>query len=211
MNHLEYINYLKEKLLDNFKSHTSNDKAMERFNHSLGVAKMAIKLANIYRPNDIEFQNKCEIAGLLHDYGKFYTAKEYEDLTKENEISFSYDSDYSQVYHGYYGYLGVKRDLNITDKEILMAIRNHIMGAKVMSLIEEIIYVSDLIEEGRNEHDIPILLPLRELALSGNLKQAVALEAKHVISHLVNKNIPVHPVSLECYNGYIKYLKKEKV
>ena len=211
MNHLEYINYLKDKLLENFLSLTTKDKAMERFNHSLGVMKMAGRLALIYRPNDLEFHNKCEIAGLLHDYGKFYKVQDYLELTKVNNIDFKYDAVYNQVYHGYYGYLGVKRDLKINDNDILMAIRNHIMGAPLMSLIEEIIYVADLIEEGRNEIDIPIVKPLRKLALDGNLKEAVAFEAKHVVSHLIDRNIPIHPESLGCYNGYIKYLKKENV
>ena len=190
---------------------TTKDKAMERFNHSLGVMKMAGRLALIYRPNDLEFHNKCEIAGLLHDYGKFYKVQDYLELTKVNNIDFKYDAVYNQVYHGYYGYLGVKRDLKINDNDILMAIRNHIMGAPLMSLIEEIIYVADLIEEGRNEIDIPIVKPLRKLALDGNLKEAVAFEAKHVVSHLIDRNIPIHPESLGCYNGYIKYLKKENV
>ena len=100
-------------------------------------------------------------------------------------------------------------DLNINDSDILNAVKNHIMGRSEMSLIEEIIYVADLIEEGRTEEEIPILRPLRKLALGGKLKEAVAFESKHVISHLINRNIVVNSLSLDCYNGYIKYLKKE--
>ena len=210
MNHLEYINYLKEELKKNFYSRTSFEKADERYYHSLGVAKMAKTLALIYRPNDDEFSNKCEIAGILHDYGKFFRREEYEDLTKEYNVKFNYDDASRNVYHGYYGYLAIKRDLNINDEEILLAVRNHIMGAKEMSLIEEIIYVSDFIEEGRSEKEIPILIPLRDLALNGKLKEAVALESKFVIKYLISKNAVINPISLECYNGYNKYLKDDK-
>lgn len=210
MNHNEYIEYLKNKLMDNFLSRASVSKANERYLHSLGVAMMARTLAGIYAPHDEDFANKCEIAGILHDYGKFFTRSDYEELTKDNNIDFNYEEDYRQVYHGYYGYLALKRDLGIDDEEILMAVRNHIMGAPIMSLIEEIIYVSDLIEEGRSEEEIPILKPLRELALSGNLKKAVAFESKHVIEHLLKMNIKVNNISLDCYNGYCKYLKEEE-
>ena len=209
MNHNEYLVFLKNKLHDKFYNHTSFEKAEERFNHSLGVMKMAKHLASIYKKDDEDFANKCEIAGLLHDYGKFLTKDDYISLTKKYHIDFSYDLNYVRVYHGYYGYLAVIDDLGIHDNDILKAIKNHIMGSKEMTLIEEIIYVSDLIEEGRDEELIPILVPLRELALSGKLKEAVAFESKFVVKHLIDKNIPVHPVSLECYNGYVKYLNKE--
>ena len=208
MNHTEYVKELTSKLHDKFFSSTSFDKANERFNHSLGVKDMAMKLAEIYKPNDFEFKEKAEIAGLLHDYAKFLTKDEYISLTKKYNVKFIYDPDYERVYHGYYGYLALIDELDIHDEEILKAVQNHIMGSERMSLLEEIIYVSDLIEMGRSEKEIPILYELRELALSGKLKEAVAFEAKHVISHLIKKNIPVGVKSLECYNGYVKYLKK---
>lgn len=208
MNHNEYVKELTNKLHDKFFSSATEEKAMERFNHSLGVKDMAMKLASIYKPNDISFKEKAEIAGLLHDYAKFLTEEDYNRLTKKYHIDFSYDKDYERVYHGYYGYLALIDELDIHDEEILNAVKNHIMGQENMSLLEEIIYVGDLIEMGRREEDIPILHDLRELALNGKLKEAVAFEAKHVVSHLIRKNIPVSVKSLECYNGYVKYLKK---
>ena len=208
MNHLEYIEYLKKAIYDKFMKMAPVDKALERYNHSIGVMNMAGKMAFIYN-NDEEFIKKCEIAGILHDYAKFYTIDDYKELTKKHNVDFSFGIDSFRVFHGYYGYLALIDELNITDPDILNGVKNHIMGTKNMSLIEEIIYVADLIEEGRSEEEIPILRPLRSLALGGKLKEAVAFEAKHVISHLVQKNIPVNPISLECYNGYIKYLQKE--
>ena len=211
MNHLEYIEHLKNKLHDKFFNNAPIDKANERFTHSLGVMKIAKEMASLYKPNDEDFYHKCEIAGLLHDYGKFLSRTQYEELTKKYHIDFEYKEEYRQVYHGYYGYLAVIDELGIHDDDIIKGIKNHIMGAQNMGLLEKIIYVSDLIEEGRSEDEIPILKPLRNLALSGKLDQAVAFESKHVIEHLVSRNIPVHPVSLECYNSYIKYLKKEDI
>ena len=104
----------------------------------------------------------------------------------------------------------VYKYIDVEDIDILNSIENHIMGAPDMSLLEKIIYVGDLIEMGRNEKEIPILKPLRDLALNGKLDEAVALESKHVLSHLVNCNIPVSPNSLATYNYYVKYLKGVK-
>ena len=209
MNHEEYIEYLKKKVHDKFFSSASESKANERYIHSLGVSKVAGTLASIYKPGDESFKEKCEIAGILHDYGKFLNRDDYYILTKRHHIDFEYNDDYRLVYHGYYGYLAVSDDLGIHDKEILNAIKNHIMGAQVMTLIEEIIYVGDLIEENRNVKDIPIVEELRDLAFNGKLKAAVALESQHTIMHLSEKMIPINPLSLDCYNGYIKYLKEE--
>ncbi|MBO4667138.1 MAG: bis(5'-nucleosyl)-tetraphosphatase (symmetrical) YqeK [Bacilli bacterium] len=208
MNHLEYIELLKKKLYDNFMASTSREKALERYHHSLGVMNMAGQMAFMYH-NDEEFIKKCEIAGILHDYAKFFKREDYEKLTKEYHVEFCFDKDYERVYHGYYGYLALIRDFDIHDEDILNAVKNHIMGRSNMTLIEKIIYVADLIEEGRTEVEIPILKPLRDLVLKGKLDEGVAFEAKHVVSHLINKNIPIHPVSLETYNYYIKYLIKE--
>ena len=67
--------------------------------------------------------------------------------------------------------------------------------------------VGDLIEMGRKETEIPILKPLRDLALSGKIDEAVAFESKHVIEHLIKCNNPVSVESLKTYNYYVKYLK----
>ena len=128
MNHNEYVKELTNKLHDKFFSSVTEEKAMERFNHSLGVKDMAIRLATIYKPNDISFKEKAEIAGLLHDYAKFLTEEDYNRLTKKYHIDFSYDKDYERVYHGYYGYLALIDELDIHDEEILNAVKNHIMG-----------------------------------------------------------------------------------
>ena len=208
MDHLEYIEYLKKAVFTKFSSMTTFEKAEERSNHSIGVMNIAGKMAFIYN-NDEEFIKKCEIAGILHDYAKFYSIDDFKALTKKHNVDFNLDLESYRVFHGYYGYLALIDDLNITDSDILMAVKNHIMSRSEMTLIEEIIYVADLIEEGRTEEEIPILRPLRKLALGGKLKEAVAFESKHVISHLINKNIVVNSLSLDCYNGYIKYLKKE--
>ena len=210
LNDPNYIEYLKNKIHDKFYNSADSTKAEIRYLHSLGVKDMAVMLAKMYKPDDLEFIKKAEIAGLLHDYAKFLTEDDYNKLTKKYNIDFVFDKNYERVYHGYYGYLLVKEELEIEDIDILNSIKNHIMGAPDMSLLEKIIYVGDLIEMGRNEKEIPILKPLRDLALNGKLDEAVALESKHVLSHLVNCNIPVSPNSLATYNYYVKYLKGVK-
>lgn len=209
MNHLEYIEFLKKKIYDKFNEMAPAEKALERYQHSIGVMNAASKMAFIYSDGDEDFIKKCEIAGILHDYAKFFGKEDYEELALKHHVDFLYDKNYERVYHGYYGYLALIDDFDIHDMDILNAVKNHIMGSGNMSLIEEIIYVADFIEEGRTEEDIPILKPLRALALNGKLKEAVAFESKHLIEHLIKMDNPIHPISLECYNGYIKYLIKE--
>lgn len=207
LNDPAYLEYLKNKLHDKFFNNANFDKAKIRYDHSIGVMNMAKRLAIIYNPNDEDFIRKAEIAGILHDYAKFLKEEDYNRLTKKYHIDFHYDQDYERVYHGFYGYLDVLDELEIDDKDILNAIKNHIMGAPDMTLLEKIIYVGDLIEMGRKETEIPILKPLRDLALSGKIDEAVAFESKHVIEHLIKCNNPVSVESLKTYNYYVKYLK----
>jgi HD superfamily phosphohydrolase YqeK len=59
--------------------------------------------------------------------------------------------------------------------------------------------VADYIEPGRN---FPGVEEAREIALR-NLDNAVAYETKHTLLHLVSKEVPIYPKTIETYNKWV--------
>lgn len=205
MEHKEYIEYLKNKLRTKFFTKANPDRANERYIHSLGVSEMAVRLAEMLQPEE-DFIKKCEIAGLLHDYAKFDSKDRLLELNNKYHANITFNDEFRHVYHGYIGYLSVIDELNILDTDILKAIKNHVMGKPNMSLIEEIIYISDYIELNRDDNESKNYQIVREVALSGDIKKAVATEAKAVIDYVNSMNRPINEASLKTYDYYKKYL-----
>ncbi|MFR3686834.1 MAG: bis(5'-nucleosyl)-tetraphosphatase (symmetrical) YqeK [Enterococcus sp.] len=168
-----------------------------RFKHVLGVEETAVALAERYGSSP----EKASIAALTHDYAKECSDEEfklaitqgnYEDKTE----LLKYGND---IWHGLVGADFVARELEITDEEILNAIRLHTTGAAEMTLLDKIIYVADYIEPGRN---FPGVEDARVIAFS-DLDQAVAFETKHTLAHLIESETPVYPKTIETYNRWV--------
>ena len=200
-----YYNELKDSLYDKLMS-SGSPRALKRFNHSLEVSKMAGRLAKHDYPNDVNIYQRAILTGLIHDYAKFETKEKYLEMIEKYHLNIEYHEDSKKVYHGSIGYLIVMEELGITDDEILKAIAYHTTGNSEMTFLQEIIYLSDFIEETREGDQYALV---RDVAFK-DFKKAIAMEAYDVFSYLVNKKVYINPESLGCYNAYIKYLKKEE-
>lgn len=167
----------------------------KRFSHVLGVEEAALALATRYGVSP----EKASIAALVHDY-----AKERSDADFTEEIkNGAFDSDLlnygNAIWHGLVGAEFVKRELGITDEEILNAVRLHTTGGQEMTLLDKIIYVADYIEAGR---DFPGVEEARMIAKK-DLDQAVAYETQHTLLHLIEKQQLIYPKTIATYNRYV--------
>ncbi len=178
---LEYIRgiglYRPHPSLDQMKARLRRELKPSRFIHSLGVADTACDMACIYG----EDPDRAYLAGLLHDVGKPYGG------------ALGHAAAGAAIAEKYYG---------IEDKEILSAIAHHTVGSPDMGLLEEIVYVADMIEPGRE--GIPDLERLRELAYS-DIKKAVFACAESTLSHLKEKGKSIDEATLSVYNKYREY------
>ena len=59
-------------------------------------------------------------------------------------------SFHHELWHGPVGAIIARNEFGIEDEDILNAIRFHTTGRAGMSTLEKLIYVSDMIEPGRN-------------------------------------------------------------
>lgn len=171
----------------------------KRFRHTLGVEKMAAHLADFCLP---ERKASLRAAALLHDIAKELSHAEMLDLIQKEGIKLTEEELLAEpTLHSFASVYLIKRDFpKFSDAEILSACKNHTLGDADMSIFEEIIFISDYIEEGRAYEDS---VKLRERVLSSlsserenNLKLlhfAVASSIESTISHLEKQGKYINP------------------
>ena len=121
----------------------------KRLKHVYGVAETAKKLALHYHINEDE----AFICGLYHDYAK-YDEHDYTHLNKEQ---IDIVKKYPVMYHAYEASYQLQHHLGINNENMIEAITNHVWGRPQMSLLEKIIFVSDMCEPNRNFLDTKII------------------------------------------------------
>ncbi len=110
----------------------------ERYSHTFYVVKRGLELA------DFNEQDKVFTACILHDVAKY---------TKQNgycKYNFVKPDDMpNSVVHAFLGAEVARRDFNVTDTEILDAIKYHATAKPDMNRLEKILYIADKTEETR--------------------------------------------------------------
>ncbi|GAA2953704.1 hypothetical protein FC48_GL000866 [Ligilactobacillus murinus DSM 20452 = NBRC 14221] len=167
----------------------------KRFKHILGVEQAALELA---RANDYELE-KASVAALVHDYAKERSEAEFKALIVQTGLEQDLLNWNNFIWHGVVGAEIIKKELKITDEEILNAVRRHTVGAKEMTTLDQIVYVADYIEPGR---DFPGVDQARQLAAE-SLRAAVEFETKHTLLYLMNNNKTIYPAAILTYNAYV--------
>ncbi len=167
----------------------------KRFKHILGVEQAALELA---RANDYELE-KASVAALVHDYAKERSDSEFKALIVQTGLEQDLLNWNNFIWHGVVGAEIIKKELKITDEEILNAVRRHTVGAKEMTMLDQIVYVADYIEPGR---DFPGVDQARQLAAE-SLRAAVEFETKHTLLYLMNNDKTIYPAAILTYNAYV--------
>ena len=164
-----------------------------RFTHSVGVMKAAVRLAEMYGA-DVE---KARVAGLLHDVTKELDKAGHFELFRLGNVRLTALEERSpKLWHAVSGAVYAEKKLDVTDSDIVLAIRYHTTGRAGMSLLEKTVYLADFISEDRSYPDVDVVRKLAEKSLD----QAVFYTQSYSVRSLINKGKPVHPDSLACYN-----------
>lgn len=181
----EWMEYLKARLKP------------ERLMHSIGVAETAVLLAKDYGADE----TKAYVAGLLHDAAKGLPKESYLAIAREaGRVPDAVETASPDILHGYVAAMMVRKDLGITDPEILEAIECHTVGKAGMSTLDKIIFVADYLEPGRV---YPGVEALRSKAKEG-LNFVVLAAIQQTVDYLFEKNAPIHPRVLEAYNEIVR-------
>lgn len=116
-----------------------------RYTHSLGVEDMAARLAEAHGAD----VSRAKFAGRYHDIAKCFDNAKMNELINKYALSMSLWDD-NALAHSKVGAAILNHEFGVVDEEILNAVRSHTTGRAGMSLLEEIVYVADAIEDNRS-------------------------------------------------------------
>lgn len=168
-----------------------------RYQHSLRVAEVARRLAEQYRVDP----GQAYTTGLLHDYAKGLSGQQLLDLAEKYDlINHPVDRLLPDLLHGPVGACLVREELGIEDEYMLSAIANHTLGALDMNPLEEIIFLADMIEPGRDYPGLERLQCLTERSL----EEGMLFGLETTIRYCLDQRRIVHPRSIEIRNHYLQ-------
>lgn len=157
-----------------------------RREHSFRVAKLACRRARSLRIDE----GKALLAAALHDCAKSIPADD--PLLAGCELPADVPEP---VVHQYTGAYLAEHLFGINDEEILDAIRYHASGREDMTPLGKLIYLADLLEEGR---DFPGVEFLRELFWQ-DLDRCLAESLRRQLVYLEEKGAPIYPLTRSAY------------
>ena len=167
-----------------------------RFEHSLNVAKEAVRLARLYG-GDVE---KAELAGLLHDVMKQSEPEEQlRYIRRKNRKITDVLQSSPKLWHSVAGAAYMEYALKIRDREVLDAVRYHTTARAGMSLLEKIIYIADYTSAERKYNGVEAM----RKAADRDLNEAMRIALAFTIGNLAEKGSVIHPDTLKAYNEVI--------
>ena len=188
INTQEIENWLKDNIVE------------ERYIHSLGVMEAAVELARMFNL-DVE---KARLAGLLHDAAKCFPNEKLLEIIKEHipEVHECELLNYKTLHAPVSAYLA-KTKFNVTDVEILDAIRWHTLGRCGMSDFEKIIFLADKIEA--RTRDLTFRNECMELLKENNgLDKALFKCFEATIKSLVDRRLAICHITIDVYNELLE-------
>lgn len=190
----EYISEINAKMKASLKE--------SRYEHSLGVAFTAFYLATVHGYSDPE---KAFLTGLIHDMAKAvdYDCQLSECEKRGIELTEIERRKPGALCHSKLGAYMAEHDLGIDDTEILNAIKYHTSGRPDMTMLEEIIYISDFVEPGRRFE--PELLNRLRIEATADLKSVIFIISDELIKYLgENETDPITLKVREYYRQFVK-------
>lgn len=167
----------------------------KRFQHTLGVAETARRLAERYGADP----DKAELAGYVHDYCKQWPTERMREYLIRYDLPQDLADGDKHLWHAFVGAIVIQNELGITDPEVLQAVRYHTTGRVNMSLLEKVVCLADYIEPNRS---FPGVEEIRRRA-EEDVDQALALALGGTIRDLIERKKQVYPLTLLAYNDLL--------
>lgn len=172
----------------------------KRLYHSICVAEKAKHLAEKYGADP----EKAYTTGLVHDIMKNEPVEKMLELIEgDGHVLTDSEKAITVTLHAIAGEIYLRKSLNVTDGEILSAVRWHTTGKEDMSLFEKVIYVADLVSEDR---EYPDAVQVRQLA-EENLDKALLRGLSFTIEDNAKKHRLIHTDTVKAYNYLAERIK----
>ena len=113
----------------------------KRYEHTLNVRKMAVKLAKRYGVDE----DKAALAALLHDSAKEISKDEMRAIMRAHpELAEGGEERPTPVWHGICAAILARTEWGVEDEAVLSAIACHTAGKPGMSRLDKIVYLADM-------------------------------------------------------------------
>ena len=171
-----------------------------RYEHSLGVAEEADRLAGIYGADP----GKALMAGLLHDCGKNVSEGQlvWIGMTKNDFAARPGENVNVRVLHGPVGAIVAERRYGVSDPEILSAISKHTTGAAEMSLLDKIIFIADYTEKNRKGEPFDTV---RRILDEKGLDAAIRYSCDETIKLIIKRGEQIDVRTVEARNAALEH------
>lgn len=169
-----------------------------RYRHSLGVEDMAVRLAGIWG-EDIE---KARFAGRYHDIAKNFDVERMDSCVRKYCLPEELLGN-NALAHSKAAAAILEKEFGVDDADILNAVRYHTTGRSGMSLLEELIFVADAVEDNRTYNDLKYYQQLAET----DLDRACFEILEYTIWSLGSKGRDIHKDTLEARDWVWKKIK----
>ena len=165
----------------------------KRYEHTLNVKKMAVKLAKRYGVDE----DKAALAALLHDSAKEISKDEMRELMRQYpQYAEGGEERPTPVWHGICASILARTQWGVEDEAVLSAIACHTAGKPGMSKLDKIVYLADMTSK---ERDWPGVGKLRKLEMK-DLDAAMLAALKQTNDFVLSQGKPLDPVSKAAYD-----------
>ena len=161
---------------------------------------MAVRLAGIHGA-DVE---KAAFAGRYHDIAKNLSQEDMDERIVRYGLDESLIGN-AALAHSKVGAEMLKREFGVSDEDILNAVRYHTTGRKDMTLLEELIFTADAIEDNRTYPDLKYY---QHLAYE-DLDRACYEILEFLVTDLTAKGRDAGKDTLEARDWALEKIKKE--
>ena len=165
----------------------------KRYEHTINVKKMAVKLAKRYGAD----KEKAALAAILHDSAKEIGKDEMREIMRQYpQYAEGGENRPTPVWHGICASILARTQWGVEDEAILSAIACHTAGKPGMSKLDKIVYLADMTSA---ERDWPGVNKLRKLELK-DLDAAMLAALKQTNDFVLSQGKPLDPVSKAAYD-----------
>ena len=184
---------------DSLENFIKNNLTESRYRHSLGVEEMAVRLSGLHGADS----EKAAFAGRYHDLAKNFDNETMNGYIRKYGLPEKL-IDNNALAHSKVGAVLLENEFGVTDPEILDSVRYHTTARKGMSLLEEIVFVADVVEDNRTYSDLDYY---QDLAYR-NLDRACLEILEYTIGSLTSKGLEIDKDTLEARDWVLHKIKE---
>ena len=192
------INCTNRESLDGFISDNLKE---SRYRHSMGVEEMAVRLAGLHGAD----KEKAAFAGRYHDIAKNFDTETMDAYIRKYGLPENLIGN-NALAHSKVGAAILEHEFGVTDKEILDSVRYHTTARKDMTLLDELIFVADVVEDNRTYSDLDYY---QDLAYR-DLDRACLEILEYTIGDLTAKGREIDRDTLEARDWVLNKIKERK-